>query len=84
MAYVDASSDDLPLWGMIFLIFTLNFLSSVLDINFDYLIDVIGFVGEMPPGKNSENGKHALYTHKSINVKYNKDQVGCFFAIKQY
>ncbi|KAF3529101.1 hypothetical protein DY000_02041346 [Brassica cretica] len=75
MAYVDASSDDLPLWGMIFLIFTLNFLSSVLDINFDYLIDVIGFVGEMPPGKNSENGKHALYTHKSINVKYNKDQI---------
>lgn len=42
----------------------------------------IGFVGEMPPGKNSENGKHALYTHKSINVKYNKDQVCCFFAIK--
>ncbi|KAL0667944.1 hypothetical protein Bca4012_030648 [Brassica carinata] len=48
MAYVDANSDDLPLWG---------------------------FVGELPPGKKSENGKHALYTHKSINVKYNKDQI---------
>ncbi|CAN7016897.1 unnamed protein product [Brassica rapa subsp. trilocularis] len=34
-----------------------------------------GFVGELPPGKKSENGKHALYTHKSINVKYNKDQI---------
>ena len=40
-------------------------------------------MGELPPGKKSENGKHALYTHKSINVKYNKDQVGCFFVIKQ-
>ncbi|KAF3556952.1 hypothetical protein F2Q69_00013372, partial [Brassica cretica] len=35
----------------------------------------MGFVGELPPGKKSENGKHALYTHKSINVKYNKDQI---------
>ncbi|CDY44834.1 BnaCnng11900D [Brassica napus] len=34
-----------------------------------------GFVGELAPGKNGENGKHVLYTHKSINVKYNKDQI---------
>ncbi|KAF3563901.1 hypothetical protein DY000_02012807 [Brassica cretica] len=35
----------------------------------------MGFVGELAPGKNGENGKHVLYTHKSINVKYNKDQI---------
>lgn len=44
-------------------------------INSDIFIDVLGFVGELHPDKNSDNGKHVLYTHKNINVKYNKDQV---------
>ncbi|KAF2293870.1 hypothetical protein GH714_005289 [Hevea brasiliensis] len=35
----------------------------------------MGFVGELHPDKNSDNGKHVLYTHKSITVKYNKDQI---------
>ncbi|KAL9305726.1 Transmembrane 9 superfamily member 1 [Arabidopsis thaliana] len=35
----------------------------------------MGFVGELHPDKNSENGKHVLYTHKNIVVKYNKDQI---------
>ncbi|KAJ7968045.1 Transmembrane 9 superfamily member [Quillaja saponaria] len=34
-----------------------------------------GFVGELHPDKNSDNGKHVLYTHKNIIVKYNKDQI---------
>ena len=40
-----------------------------------HLINVIGFVGELHPDKNSDNNKHVLYTHKTIIVKYNKDQV---------
>ena len=41
---------------------------------FVYLfIYVIGFVGN-----NSGNGKHVLFTHKSIVVKFNKDQVLLF------
>lgn len=39
------------------------------------LIVVLGFVGDLHPDKNSDNGKHVLYTHKIINFKYNKDQV---------
>ncbi|KAH8510048.1 hypothetical protein H0E87_007826 [Populus deltoides] len=35
----------------------------------------IGFVGELRPDKNSDNGKHALFTHTSITIKYNKDQI---------
>uniref|UniRef100_A0A6N2MBB3 Transmembrane 9 superfamily member n=1 Tax=Salix viminalis TaxID=40686 RepID=A0A6N2MBB3_SALVM len=35
----------------------------------------IGFVGELRPDKNSDNSKHVLYTHKSITIKYNKDQI---------
>ncbi|KAG2300976.1 hypothetical protein Bca52824_037448 [Brassica carinata] len=38
------------------------------------LIATVGFVGEVH-AKNSENGKHVLYTHKNIVVKYNKDQI---------
>lgn len=38
---------------------------------------VLGFVGELHPDRNSDN-KHVLYTHKSIDVKYNKDQVSPF------
>ncbi|MBA0782112.1 hypothetical protein Gotri_002977, partial [Gossypium trilobum] len=34
-----------------------------------------GFVGELHPDKNSDNGKHVLYTHKNIVIKYNKDQI---------
>ncbi|KAH7575793.1 hypothetical protein JRO89_XS02G0222100 [Xanthoceras sorbifolium] len=34
-----------------------------------------GFVGDLHPDKNSDNGKHVLYTHKNIIVKYNKDQI---------
>ncbi|KAK3000889.1 hypothetical protein RJ639_021508 [Escallonia herrerae] len=34
----------------------------------------MGFVGELHSDRNSEN-KHVLYTHKSIIVKYNKDQI---------
>ncbi|KAL0644221.1 hypothetical protein Bca4012_042511 [Brassica carinata] len=44
-------------------------IDSQIDIKF------LSFVGELAPGKNGENGKHVLYTHKSINVKYNKDQI---------
>lgn len=39
------------------------------------LIVVLGFVGDLHPDKNSDNGKHVLYTHKIISFKYNKDQV---------
>ncbi|MBA0619840.1 hypothetical protein Godav_005637, partial [Gossypium davidsonii] len=35
----------------------------------------VGFVGELHPDKNSDNGKHVLYTHKNIVIKYNKDQI---------
>ncbi|KAF9685001.1 hypothetical protein SADUNF_Sadunf03G0008900 [Salix dunnii] len=35
----------------------------------------VGFVGELHPDKNGENGKHVLYTHKSITIQYNKDQI---------
>ncbi|KAK5837217.1 hypothetical protein PVK06_013027 [Gossypium arboreum] len=35
----------------------------------------MGFVGELHPDKNSDNGKHVLYTHKNIVIKYNKDQI---------
>jgi hypothetical protein len=36
---------------------------------------ILGFVGELRPDKNGENGKHFLFTHKSITIQYNKDQV---------
>ncbi|GAY62485.1 hypothetical protein CUMW_218180 [Citrus unshiu] len=39
------------------------------------LIVVLGFVGDLHPDKNSDNGKHVLYTHKIISFKYNKDQI---------
>ncbi|KAJ6700637.1 TRANSMEMBRANE 9 SUPERFAMILY PROTEIN [Salix koriyanagi] len=45
---------------------------------FEFFIDDLplwGFVGELRPDKNSDNGKHVLYTHKSITIKYNKDQI---------
>lgn len=38
---------------------------------------VLGFVGELHTDRISDN-KHVLYTHKNINIKYNKDQVGVF------
>ncbi|CAH8383848.1 unnamed protein product [Eruca vesicaria subsp. sativa] len=53
---------------------------------FEFFMDDLplwGFVGELHLEKNSENAKHVLYTHKNIVVKYNKDQVGCCYAIKQ-
>ncbi|KAF2319857.1 hypothetical protein GH714_019732 [Hevea brasiliensis] len=45
---------------------------------FEFFMDDLplwGFVGELNPDKNSDKGKHVLYTHKSILVKYNKDQI---------
>ncbi|KAM6581027.1 hypothetical protein CsatA_004801 [Cannabis sativa] len=45
---------------------------------FEFFMDDLplwGFVGELHPDKNSDNGKHVLYTHKNINVQYNKDQI---------
>ncbi|KAG5580904.1 hypothetical protein H5410_051531 [Solanum commersonii] len=43
---------------------------------FEFFIDDLplwGFVGELHTDRNSDN-KHVLYTHKNINIKYNKDQ----------
>ncbi|KAE8009036.1 hypothetical protein FH972_005494 [Carpinus fangiana] len=34
-----------------------------------------GFVGDSQQDKNGDIGKHVLYTHKKIVVKYNKDQI---------
>ncbi|CAI0375323.1 unnamed protein product [Linum tenue] len=45
---------------------------------FEFFMDDLplwGFVGELHPDKNSDNGKHVLYTHKTITVKYNKNQI---------
>ncbi|KDO50082.1 hypothetical protein CISIN_1g012251mg [Citrus sinensis] len=45
---------------------------------FEFFLDDLplwGFVGDLHPDKNSDNGKHVLYTHKIINFKYNKDQI---------
>lgn len=45
---------------------------------FVLFIYVIGFVGALHPDKNSDNGKHVLFTHKKIVVQFNKDQVMLF------
>ncbi|XP_057430198.1 transmembrane 9 superfamily member 1-like [Lotus japonicus] len=45
---------------------------------FEFFMDDLplwGYVGELHPDKNSDNGKHVLYTHKNVIVKYNKDQI---------
>ncbi|KAM1120413.1 hypothetical protein ACFX13_045270 [Malus domestica] len=45
---------------------------------FEFFMDDLplwGFVGELQQDKNSGNGKHVLYTHKNIIVKYNNDQI---------
>nr|XP_004485475.1 transmembrane 9 superfamily member 1 isoform X1 [Cicer arietinum] len=45
---------------------------------FEFFMDDLplwGYVGELHPDKNSDSGKHVLYTHKNIIVKYNKDQI---------
>ncbi|KAK9004495.1 hypothetical protein V6N11_041966 [Hibiscus sabdariffa] len=45
---------------------------------FEFFVDDLplwGFVGELHPDRNSENGKQVLYTHKNIVIKYNKDQI---------
>ncbi|CAB4298276.1 unnamed protein product [Prunus armeniaca] len=45
---------------------------------FEFFMDDLplwSFVGELHQDKNSENGKHVLFTHKNIIVKYNKDQI---------
>lgn len=45
---------------------------------FEFFMDDLplwGFVGELHPVKNSDNNKHVLYTHKSISVQYNKNQI---------
>ncbi|TMW97006.1 hypothetical protein EJD97_006389 [Solanum chilense] len=44
---------------------------------FEFFIDDLplwGFVGELHTDRISDN-KHVLYTHKNINIKYNKDQI---------
>lgn len=73
-------SDDLPLWGMHLVSFvfgdvtyliSLYHANKAIDLTYS---DIVGFVGELHPDRNSDN-KHVLYTHKSIDVKYNKDQV---------
>lgn len=43
-----------------------------------------GYVGELHPDKNSDSGKHVLYTHKNIIVKYNNDQVKSYLDILLY
>lgn len=40
-----------------------------------HLTIAVGFVGELLIDKNSDSKKHVLNTHKSIIVKYNKNQV---------
>ncbi|CAK8530165.1 unnamed protein product [Lathyrus sativus] len=45
---------------------------------FEFFMDDLplwGYVGELHPDKNSDSGKHVLYTHKNIIVKYNQDQI---------
>ncbi|XP_050379311.1 transmembrane 9 superfamily member 1 [Argentina anserina] len=45
---------------------------------FEFFMDDLplwGFVGELHQEKTGENGKHVLYTHKNIIIKYNKDQI---------
>ncbi|XP_058771809.1 transmembrane 9 superfamily member 1-like [Vicia villosa] len=45
---------------------------------FEFFMDDLplwGYVGELHPDKNSDSGKHVLYTHKNIIVKYNNDQI---------
>ncbi|XP_010272575.1 PREDICTED: transmembrane 9 superfamily member 1-like [Nelumbo nucifera] len=45
---------------------------------FEFFMDDLplwGFVGDLHPDKNSESGKHVLFTHKNIVVKYNRDQI---------
>ncbi|CAN6584549.1 unnamed protein product [Malus baccata var. baccata] len=45
---------------------------------FEFFMDDLplwGFVGDLQQDKNSGNGKHVLYTHKNIIVKYNNDQI---------
>ncbi|KAE8686757.1 Transmembrane 9 superfamily member 3 [Hibiscus syriacus] len=45
---------------------------------FEFFVDDLplwGFVGELHPDKNSDNGKHVFYTHKNIVIKYNKNQI---------
>ncbi|XP_027931954.1 transmembrane 9 superfamily member 1 [Vigna unguiculata] len=45
---------------------------------FEFFMDDLplwGYVGELHPDKNSDNGKHVLYAHKNINIQYNKDQI---------
>ncbi|XP_057753357.1 transmembrane 9 superfamily member 1 [Arachis stenosperma] len=45
---------------------------------FEFFMDDLplwGYVGELHPDKNSDNGKHVLYTHKNIIVKFNNDQI---------
>ncbi|KAI9080672.1 hypothetical protein K1719_037338 [Acacia pycnantha] len=46
-----------------------------IDIKFRNDLPLWGFVGELRPDKNSDNGKHFLFTHKNILIKYNQDQI---------
>ncbi|KAJ8768156.1 hypothetical protein K2173_021096 [Erythroxylum novogranatense] len=45
---------------------------------FEFFMDDLplwGYVGDLHPDKNSDSSKHVIYTHKSITVRYNKDQI---------
>ncbi|KAI9108621.1 hypothetical protein K1719_020505 [Acacia pycnantha] len=50
-------------------------IDSRIDIKFRNDLPLWGFVGELRPDKNSDNGKHFLFTHKNILIKYNQDQI---------
>ncbi|KAH9751370.1 transmembrane 9 superfamily member 1 [Citrus sinensis] len=69
-------------WFEFFLVFNLScFFSDLMFSGLHLLtarsddLPLWGFVGDLHPDKNSDNGKHVLYTHKIINFKYNKDQI---------
>lgn len=56
-------------------LFLLSSLLVLVLVTEEFIFNILGFVGELHPDKNSDNGKHVLYTHKNIVIKYNKDQV---------
>ncbi|GAY62487.1 hypothetical protein CUMW_218180 [Citrus unshiu] len=69
-------------WFEFFLVFNLScFFSDLMFSGLHLLtassddLPLWGFVGDLHPDKNSDNGKHVLYTHKIISFKYNKDQI---------
>lgn len=67
-------SDDLPLWGMLFVLIWILYAADYVQI---WMIDQFfreGFVGEALPDRTHDN-KHVLLTHKNLIINYNGDQV---------